>query len=340
MGSGRAHIRDVARAAGVSVGTVSNVLNGRTTVQPELAERVRAVVRELGYVPNSHAQQLKSKANKSLGLLVLSEYNAFFNALAVAAEDTADEAGYSLLLGASSQRADREAKYLKLFESQRVGAVMLAPVDGITPEMRALQARGTPIVVLGAEAADEFCSVQSDSDRGGYVAAQHLIAQGRTSILVAGGPIHQIRGRVNGAARAVGEAEGVRMDYLSTATQSIDEGRRVGAHVLSLPRDRRPDAIFAANDFLAIGIMHQITLDGSIRIPEDLSLIGHDDIEFAATSQVPLSTIRQPIETMAVAAVELALAEIGASTTHQHRKLVFPPQLVIRETSLPASRQV
>ncbi|GAA1950741.1 LacI family DNA-binding transcriptional regulator [Microbacterium aquimaris] len=338
MARARVHIRDVARAAGVSVGTVSNVLNGRATVKPELVARVHAAMRDLEYVPNSHARQLSSGASKTLGLLVLSNYDSFFNALAEVAEDAAEKAGFSVLLGGSSQRAERESRYLDLFESQRVGGIMLAPIDGVTARMRSIQAGGTPIVLLGVpDAEPDFSVVQSDAEHGGYVAVRHLIEQGRRDILVAGGPIHQVRGRVDGATRAVAESPGVRMDYLSTVTLTIDEGRRVGARILATPPDRRPDAIFAANDLLAIGLMHEITREGAIRIPEDLSLIGHDDIEFAATAQVPLTTVRQPVELMAQAAVDLTVAEIAAGPGVEHARRVYSPELVVRHTSLPTS---
>ncbi|GAA3638237.1 LacI family DNA-binding transcriptional regulator [Microbacterium awajiense] len=338
MSRARVHIRDVARAAGVSVGTVSNVLNGRTSVKPELAARVRAAMRDLDYVPNSHARQLSSGASRTLGLLVLSNYDSFFNTLAEASEDAAEKAGYSVLLGASSQRAARETRYLDLFEEQRVGGIMLAPIDGVTPRMRAIRANGTPIVLLGVpDAGDDFSVVQSDAEHGGYIAVRHLLDQGRRDILVAGGPIHQVRGRVDGAARAVAESPGARMEYLSTITLTIDEGRRVGARVLSTPPDRRPDAIFAANDLLAIGLMHEITTAGGIRVPEELSLIGHDDIEFAATAQVPLTTVRQPVERMAEAAVELTVAEIAAGPEREQVRRVYSPELIVRHTSLPTS---
>ncbi|MEJ1154007.1 MULTISPECIES: LacI family DNA-binding transcriptional regulator [Microbacterium] len=338
MSRGRVHIRDVARIAGVSVGTVSNVLNGRTSVKPELVARVHTAMRDLDYVPNSHARQLSSGASRTLGLLVLSSYDSFFNTLAEVAEDAAEKAGFSVLLGGSSQRAERETRYLDLFESQRVGGIMLAPIDGVTPRMRSIQAGGTPIVLLGvSEAEPNFSVVQSDAERGGYLAVRHLIEQGRNRILVAGGPMHQVRGRVDGATRAVAESPGVRMDYLSTVTLTIDEGRRVGARILETPPERRPDGIFAANDLLAIGLMHEITRAGAIRIPDDLSLIGHDDIEFAATAQVPLTTVRQPVELMAQAAVDITVSEIAAGTAEEHARRVYSPELVVRHTSLPTS---
>ncbi|WP_234661558.1 LacI family DNA-binding transcriptional regulator [Agromyces marinus] len=317
---------------------MSNVLNGRTSVKPELVARVHAAMRDLDYVPNSHARQLSSGSSRTLGLLVLSGYDSFFNTLAEVAEDAAEKAGFSVLLGGSSQRAERETRYLDLFEEQRVGGIMLAPIGGVTPRVRSIHASGTPIVLLGVADADgDFSTVQSDAEHGGYVAVRHLIEQGRRDILVAGGPIHQVRGRVDGAARAVAETPGVRMDYLSTVTLSIDEGRRVGARVLATPPERRPDAIFAANDRLAIGLMHEITREGGIRIPDDLSLIGHDDIEFAATAQVPLTTVRQPVELIAQAAVELTVAEIAAGPGHEHSRRVYSPELVVRHTSLPTS---
>lgn len=334
MAQARVQIRDVAKHAGVSVGTVSNVLNGRASVAPHLVKQVQESMSSLGFVPNDAARQLSSGASRTLALLVLSNYNAFFNALADAAEDEAERRGHSVILGGSSQKPERENRYLDLFESQRVRGILLSPIDGVTSHVRRLKERGTPVVLLGAEDPEgEFCSVLSDAELGGYLAVRHLVDQGRRNILFVGGPLHQVQGRVDGAARAVAETDGVVMNYLSTDNLTIEEGRRVAGRILALPADERPDGIFAANDLLAIGLLHQLTQESTIQIPRELSIVGHDDIEFSASAVIPLTTIRQPVEQMAAAAVQLCLAEAESGAEHQHEVRGFSPELVVRHTS-------
>lgn len=330
-------IRDVARLAGVSIGTVSNVLNGRASVNESMSRRVNEAIDKLGYVPSDTARQLSTGYSKSLGLLVRSSYNSFFNALADAAEDEADARGYTLLLGGSSQRPDREAKYLDLFQSQRVRGVLISPIGGVTDRIRRLRDHGMAVVLLGETGApDEFCSVQTDTEAGGFLAVQHLIQQGRRDILVVGGPEAVVADRLTGAARATAEA-GVRMSYMSTDDLTIEHGRRAASRILSLDPADRPDGIFAVNDFVAIGVQHELAQHG-VSIPADISMVGHDDIDFAASALVPLTSIRQPLPGMAAAAVSLCLREVDEGVGHEHHARKFLPELIERHSSMP--RQV
>lgn len=329
----RVQIRDVARHAGVSIGTVSNVLNGRDSVAPELVEKVRNSVDSLGFVPNDNARNLKSSDNQTLGLLVLSTYNSFFNAFADEAEVEADRHGRDLILAASAQLPERERKYLEMFERQRVGGVLLAAVDGVTPAIAALHSRGTPVILLGATNEDEFCSVSVDADEGGYLAARHLIEQGRRRLLCIGGPTRQVQDRLDGANRAVAEVEGVTLDYLTTSDLTVREGQAAADQILAMAASERPDGIFALNDLVAIGVVNQLSRMGRVAIPDDISVVGHDDIDFAAMAVVPLTTVRQPIEALASTAVRLALDEANEGVGHAHRHLQFTPELIVRESS-------
>lgn len=331
----RIHIRDVAQHAGVSVGTVSNVLNSRGTVAHHLVEQVRRSIEELNYVPNDNARRLKSRSTDAIGLLVLSSFNSFFSSLAEAAEDEADAHGLSLLLAASAQKPEREVKYLEVFERQRVGAVLLAPIDGVSAPARAMRERGTSIILLGETPVEhDFCSVSADTELGGYLAGLHLLAQGRRRLLCVGGPRHQVRDRVAGAQRAVAGRANIEIGYLATADLTVAEGERAAQSILERPADERPDGIFALNDLVAIGMLNRLQQTSDLHVPRDISLIGHDDVEFAAMAPVPLTTIRQPVRQIAEAAMELALAEIGDGIVHTHRERSFPPELVIRGTSL------
>lgn len=334
---GRVDIRDVARHAGVSIGTVSNVLNGRNSVAAELAEKVRASVAVLGYVPNGNARNLKAQS-KTLGLVVLSTYNSFFNALADEAELEADRHGHDLILAASAQSPQRELKYLEMFERQRVGGILLAAVNGVTPPVAALHSRGTPVVLLGEASAEGFCSVSVDVEMGGYLAARHLIEQGRRRLLCVGGPARQVQARLDGAGRAVAEAGGVTLEHLTTSDLTLREGEMAANRIIDMAADSRPDGIFALNDLVAIGIVNHLTRAGGIAVPADISVVGHDDIDFAAMAVVPITTVRQPIKELATTAVTLVLDEAARGVDHSHQHFQFAPELIIRESSGAAAR--
>ena len=330
----RTHVRikDVAAHAGVSVGTVSNVLNGLGTVAPELVERVIRSSNALGFVPNEGARSLKSGGSKTVALLVLSTFNPFFNTLADFSEEEADEHGFSVILASSAQRTERESKYLGVFERQRVHGVLLAPISGATEEVRVMHQRGTPFVLLGDSDRD-FCSVSVAADVGGFLAVSHLIHQGRRRIAIVGGPYEQVRGRVDGARRAIATERGARQIYIETSDLTTNEGRFVGREIAAMAPEERPDAIFAANDLLAIGIIDSLLRSAHLSIPRDIAVVGHDDIDFAQFTAVPLSSVRQPVEQIARAAVRLLIAEADEGVDHAHVTRVLEPQLVIRESS-------
>ena len=331
----RVHIGDVAKRAGVSVGTVSNVLNRRKSVAPEYIEKVRKAVDELGFVRNDIARQLKSGGSRTISLLVLSNYNSFFTALADAAEDEAHELGYAVVLAGSAQKPEREAKYLELFEEQRSRGILIAPIDGVNSVLDGIHDRGMPVILLGETGpAERYCCVAVDGEMSGYIAAHHLLEAGRRRVAIVGGPYFQVRERVEGARRAVAEFPNASEQYLPTSDLTIDEGRRIGAELVTQSPDARPDAIFAANDLVAIGLLETL-VHGGVAVPRDIAIVGSDDIQFASSTVVPLTSVRQPVEEMAAAAVRLCVQESEEGVHHVHQQLVFPPELIVRDSSAP-----
>lgn len=326
----RIDMRDIAKHAGVSVGTVSNVLNGRASVAPEYVERVRRSVDELGFVRNESARLLRSGSSQSIGLLVLSTYNPFFNSLAEAAEAAVERRGMSLVLASSAQSREREDRYLDLFEQQRVSGLLLVPVHGITPRVQALRDRGTSVVAMAPPGnSRRIHSVELDAELGAYMAVTHLIESGRSRILALGGPLDQIDDRLRGARRAAAEGGG-RLTHMTTDDLSIAEGERAGARIIDTVRDF--DAVFALNDLVALGLSNTLIRSYGVRIPEDLAVIGHDDIEFARFGPVELSSIRQPLAEMTEKAVEFLLGDDGEVARHA----VFEPELVVRRSTARA----
>jgi LacI family transcriptional regulator len=333
-----ANIRDVAERAGVSVGTVSNVLNHREKVSPDAVRRVREAIEELGYVRNDAARQLRVGRSSTVGLVVLDVRNPFFTDLARGAENEAARHGLSVILGNSAEDVEREAGYLDLFEEQRVRGILISPYREIGPQLHRLRERGTPTVLVDRRSDDErFSSVSVDDERGGWLAADHLIRTGRRRILFAAGPldIRQIVDRRAGAQRAVDAVEGVSFETQPTPAASVADGRAAGEAIAARTPQDRPDAVFAANDLLAMGVLQGLAGHG-IRVPEEIAIIGFDDIDFASAAVVPLSSVRQPSQLMGETALRILLAEI-ADPASEAQQVVFEPELVVRASTAPAA---
>ncbi|MFJ6651203.1 LacI family DNA-binding transcriptional regulator [Microbacterium sp. NPDC091313] len=322
-------VREVAERAGVSVGTVSNVLNGRSTVAPEAERRVRAAIDDLGYVRNDAARQLRAGRSRSLGLVVPDAANPFFAAIARGAERRAADDGLVVLLGSSEQDADRERTYLELFQEQRVNGVLLSPAGDDLCGAERLIASGIPVALVDRDAPlPGAASVSMDDERGGYDATRHLLAAGRRRIAFLAGPagIRQVDDRLAGARRAVGEVQGARLDVVAAAGMTVLDGRDAVEHIRRL--DPMPDAVFAANDLLAVGALQALSILGDVRVPLDVALIGYDDIDFAAAAVVPLSSMRQPAELLGWTAADLVLRADGAG-----ERVRFDPELVARAST-------
>ncbi|UOE43675.1 LacI family DNA-binding transcriptional regulator [Agromyces larvae] len=329
-------VRDVAAAAAVSVGTVSNVLNRPDKVAPATVERVTAAIRELGFVRNDAARQLRAGRSRSIGLVVLDVRNPFFTDVARGAEDRAAEDGMTILLGNSDDNADREGAYLDLFEEQRVHGVLISPLADDLPRLERVRSRGTPVVLVDREAADlRFSSVAVDDVVGGELAAQHLLDTGRRRIAYVGGPrsIRQVADRLAGARRAVERLPGATLDVVETDALTVLEGRRAGELIRERDAADRPDAVFAANDLLAMGVLQALVMRGAVSVPDDIALIGYDDIDFASAAVVPISSIRQPAALIGYTAVDLLLKEAERGDGFERERVVFQPELIVREST-------
>jgi LacI family transcriptional regulator len=339
-----ANIKEVAQRAGVSVGTVSNVLNRPETVAASTRQRVTEAIRELGFVRNEAARHLRAGRSRIVGLIVLDVANPFFTDVARGVEQLADEHNTMVVLCNSGENPDRERRHLEQLVEQRVLGVLITPVENVNPQLKQLAERGIPVVLVDRGAGREQCSVAVDDRLGGRLAGSHLLEQGRRRIAFVGGPfsIQQVSDRHAGLEAAVAEATGPDADIMvfTTPSLSVAEGRRAGERIAALPAKERPTAAFCANDLLALGLLQEMTRQG-LRVPGDIAIVGYDDIDFAAAAAVPLSSVRQPREDLGRAAIELLLDEVERKDEHTHRQVVFQPDLVVREsTSLRRSRSV
>ncbi|MEP6478408.1 MAG: LacI family DNA-binding transcriptional regulator [Rhodoglobus sp.] len=332
-------IRDVARLAGVSVGTVSNVLNKPDGVSSDSVIRVQKAIEQLGYVRNDAARRLRAGVSSTVGFVVLDGQNPFFNEVVRGAEDEASKNGIAILLGNTDEDYHREGLYLDLFEEQRVRGVLISPHGDITARLKRLKSRDIPVVLVDRMNVEgEFSSVAVDSVVGGQIAAQHLIDTGRRHLAFVGGPfdIRQVRDRLEGARVAVDNSDyDVDIEVVATNALTVDEGVLAGRRLLERSRQLLPDAIFAANDLLALGVLQSLVA-GGVRVPHEVSLIGFDDIAFAAAAAVPLSSVRQPSRMIGQTAFRILIEEADDPDLIP-RQTVFRPELVVRQSTLPGA---
>ena len=336
-----ASIRDVAQHAGVSVGTVSNVLNRPGEVSSESITRVHRAIEELGYVRNDAARKLRAGVSTTVGFVVLDGQNPFFGDVVRGAEDEASRHGIAVLYGNTDEDVARERMYLDLFEEQQVRGVLISPYGDINPRLERLRARGIHAVLVDRFSGDgRFSSVSVDSVVGGRMAVEHLIETGRRRIAFVGGPfeIRQVTDRLAGARVAVENSTSpVDIEVIATGALTVAEGAAAGARILQRPRREWPDALFAANDLLALGLLQGLIVDGRMLVPDDIAIIGFDDIAFAAAAAVPLSSMRQPSGMIGRTALRVLLEETSDPDLIP-RQTVFLPELIVRASTAPPRR--
>ena len=329
-------IREVATLAGVSVGTVSNVLTRPDVVAMATRERVLAAIDELGFVRNESARQLRSGTARAIGLVVLDVSNPFFTDVARGAEQAATEAGHVVILCNTDESVQKEARPLELLAAQRVHRGRITPADPSLEPVPTLRRRGVSVVLLDhpAELADA-CSVSVDDHTGGFLALGHLLAMGHQDIVMVNGNVnrlYQARERYAGAKKAMtGTGRAPReLGVVEVPAFTVAAGLAAGEEILT--RVPRPTAVFCANDLLALGVLQSMVRAG-VRVPQDVAIVGYDDIDFAAAAAVPLSSVRQPRQLIGHTAAELVIAEAHEHGAHEHQHVVFTPELVVRVSS-------
>ncbi len=334
--SSNSSIREVAKRAGVSLGTVSNVLNRPEIVAEDTRERVKSAIKEIGFVRNGSARQLRAGTSQHIGLVVLDVANPFFTEVARGVEDLANQAGYVVILCNSDDSVEKENHYLHVLEEQRTRGVLITPVQSDAGYLQRFRQRGIDVVLLDRTSrSKDLCSVAVDDVLGGELAAAHLLEEGHERIGFVHGPlsIRQIADRRRGVIQAVKMA-GLDPDRaiidITTQAQSAREGEECVEKLLNARI--RPTAVFCANDLLALGLMRGLIKRG-LAIPGDMALVGYDDVEFASVLATPLTSIRQPKYELGRAAAELLLDEVNNPTSHQHQHIVYQPELIVRESS-------
>lgn len=321
-----ASIHEVAKRCGVSITTVSHALSGNRPVNEETARRIREMVAELGYVPATTARNLRSGRTDVVGLMLPDISNTFFGKLARGVEDTATEFGYSLLLCHTDFNTAREDRYLELLRARFIDGLVY--VAGSLPDARRLGALATSFpVVLADEDVEGLpgaCRVRADHQQGGRLAGAHLHHLGHRDALVVTGPT----GLRSSEDRILGFAE--RFARATTIPGDFTEQSGYRAVTDALADGRAFTSVFALNDLMAIGAMAALQ-DSGLRIPEDVSVIGYDDIQLVDRLSPSLSTIRQPAYDIGRVAAERLLQRLIDGTPFVDTTL--PVELVVRSST-------
>ncbi|MGV1756806.1 LacI family DNA-binding transcriptional regulator [Rhizobium sp. A22-96] len=325
-------IRDVARLAGVSTGTVSRVLNDHPSVTQELRTRVSGIINDLGYMPDPSARSMRSKVSRLIGIVIPDLTNPFFSELVQSAEQAAADHGYNIIVMTSFDHAAKEADRIRQLTSRKVDGIILVPSN----DFHTLKLpKGLPIVVVD-RLMPGYSGIASDHRNGVRLGVEYLLKLGHCRIGFISGPKHSVpandrlKGYLEAMEHAGGAVQKIGSTLIAEAAFDYESGRSAGNYLLARARNERPTAIFASSDQQAIGCM-RAAYDLGIPIPAALSIVGFDGIPLSSMTIPRLTTVKQPIQKIAAAAVAVLLNEqpvpsIGNST-------LFPCELSEGETT-------
>ena len=323
--------RDVAKAAGVSQATVSNVLNRPHLVSDETRIKVRETMKSMGFVLNDSARSLRNGRSRTLGVITLDLSNPFWGEIMRGIEAAATERDFSVLFGASDEQLEKEQHFLRLFQQHQVHAVLVSALDDDSGALHVLRERGTKIVLVDKRSADGLdSSVSSDEISGARQAIGHLLDQGHRRIAFINGPhtVPWCAARHHGATIEIAD-RGLSVDdvlaELTITSMTSHAAEAIVDRLLEIPD---LSAAFCANDMVALGVLKQLTERG-LSVPDDLSLVGYDDSYFASLLSPALTTVRQEPYQMGRRAAEIAIdGVVGGAAVED----VFQPKLVERQS--------
>ncbi len=331
-----ATIRDVARHAGVSAGTVSNVLNRPSYVSAGVRERVLRAIAELDFTPSTSARQFRPGRERMLGLAVADLGNPFFVDVMLGADAEAKSLGVGVVFVHNGLDRTREEQNLDVLTQQRVHGIIITPVTDENSRLEELAAQGIPIVYVDRIAGERPCCwVSTDDIAGGRLAGEHLVGRGHRRLMYAGGTriSYKVDARYEGFLRAA-EAGGGVVERVETRSWGLEDGARVADLLLARVPEDRPTAVMCANDLIALGLLQKLSLNG-VRVPEDIALVGFDDLDWAGVAVIPLSSVRQQRGRLGQRAVQLLMDELLNPDTHVHTHEELEPKLIIRDSSSP-----
>jgi DNA-binding LacI/PurR family transcriptional regulator len=328
-------IKDVAREAGVSTATVSHVINKTRFVSDEVSARVLQAVEECRYYPNAHARSLASGRSRILGLIISDITNPFFPELVKAIETAAYEHGYDVVLSNTNYDAERTSHYVQRFIERKVAGVVLMTSEMDKSLIEELARREVSVVFLDSgETGLHMSNLRVCYDEGIKQAILHLVELGHHNIAFIGGPPHlrSARRRLDAFRQTMKIVLPDTREQIYQGDFKIEGGKRSALEILAA--DDLPTAVVAANDLTAFGAMSEFRRAG-LNVPQDISVIGFDDIDFASLIEPALTTVNLPRQELGRLAIEALMTMLSSPTQHGV-ELSISTQLVVRQTTSPA----
>jgi len=330
-------MREVAAAAGVSPSTVGNVLNNPDIVAPETRTRVEQAMAQIGFVRSGTARQLRGLPSRMVGVVTLDAGNPFYAEVNRGIEDRLAEDGCMALVSSSDAQLARELQALSAMEEHGVRGIIVAPADERLDRLAGVSDRGTPVVLLDHPRGPlDLCAVTVDNALAGALVADHLIALGHQRIALvwpetAVGPVCDRRDGIRHALAAAGLDPRRALTEVAVARlRNIDAADAAVDAILADPH--RPTAVVCYNDLTALGVMRGAERRG-VAVPDEISLVGFDDLQFSGLLSPKLTTVHNPKYAIGRRCAELLLAE--ADPDHRHREVLLRPALVVRESTAP-----
>ncbi len=327
-------IQDIAEEVGYSANTVSRALNDKAEIREDTKEKILETAEEMGYRPSRVAQRMRAEETGILGVVVANNANPFFSTVVKGIERAASDRGYNIILKDSDEDPDKEKEAIEIMLSEQVDGLLVSPVNSEESNIPEV-AEGLPFVAF----ARHFKSLNTDfvlidDLKGGYLATNHLIKSGYRDVALLNGPLNELSAqeRLEGYKKALKEAGREPNSHLIyDGILTMEQGYEAGKEILNSTYS--PDAVHTFSDFVALGFMKAVK-EKSLRIPEDIGIVGFDDITFCSYSRVPLSTIRVPIKRIGQEAVKILLDSIQSEGEEQEvSQIRLEPELIVRKSS-------
>lgn len=330
-------IQDVARRAGVAPITVSRVVNKSGYASEETRNRVESAIKELGYVPNTLARGLRSKRTNTLALVMTDITNPFFTMIARGVEDVASAAGLTVIFCNTDESKEKEKKYIEILTQKQIDGIVLIPACGSPDSIEFLRAKEIPVVLLDRRVPDiEIDLVRCDSTAGAYQLIKRLIELGHKDIAAITGPegVSTSDDRVTGYRQALYEVGLKSHERIYYGSFTQDSGYSLA--IQALKAQPRPTALFGANNLISIGILKSLR-DADVRVPEDISVVGFDDLPISMVVDPILTVLSQPAYQMGEQAAALLLSRLRGEHSVNHQEIILPTRIIERNSiSAPA----
>ncbi len=332
----RITIQDIAEEVGYSANTVSRALNDKAEIREETKKKILETAEEMGYRPSRVAQRMRSEKTGILGVVVANNANPFFSTVVKGIEKAASNRGYNIILKDSDEDPEKEKEAIEIMLSEQVDGLLVSPVNSEESDISEVT-EGLPFVAFARHfegLSTDFVLI--DDLKAGYLATSHLIENGYQDVGLLNGPLNELSAqeRLEGYRKALREdGRNIDSDLIYDGILTMKQGYEAGKEILDSTQP--PDAVHTFSDFVALGFMKAVN-EASLRIPEDIGIVGFDDIAFSSYARVPLSTIRVPIKKIGEEAVKILLNRIQNKDKEENseiKRVRLKPELIVRQSS-------